>query len=98
MFGKDTKGTSFCFGACTAVWPPVLTSSMPTAGAGLKASLLGATMRLDGRIQVTYAGFPLYYHTGDTKPGEVSGEGSQAFGAGWYLVSPSGHKLVKPGP
>jgi predicted lipoprotein with Yx(FWY)xxD motif len=55
---------------------------MPTAGAGLKASLLGATMRLDGRIQATYAGFPLYWYSGDTKPGEVRGEGSQAFGAG----------------
>lgn len=43
---------------------------MPTDGGGLKASLLGATMRLDGRIQATYAGFPLWY-SGDTRLGEV---------------------------
>lgn len=54
---------------------------MPTDGGGLKASLLGPTMRLDGRIQAT-CGFPLYWYSGDTKLGEVRGEGSQAFGAG----------------
>jgi predicted lipoprotein with Yx(FWY)xxD motif len=53
--------------------------------------------RTDGTVQVTYAGHPLYYFVADTKPGAIKGEGLQAFGAGWDLVSPAGKKVEKPG-
>ena len=46
-----------------------------------------------GAKQVTYAGHPLYTYAGDAKPGAVQGQGLDQFGAEWYVVAPSGHKI-----
>ena len=62
-------------------------SGKPTAGTGVKASLLGTTKRSDGKPQVTYNGHPLYLFEGDQKPGDTSGQGVDAFGAGWFVLS-----------
>jgi predicted lipoprotein with Yx(FWY)xxD motif len=97
LFEKDTGTASWCYGACACAWPPVLTAGSPVAGSGATASLLGATTRSDGTLQVTYAGDPLYYFAGDQRPGDITGEGSQAFGAGWDLIAPGGAKAQKPG-
>src|SRR5689334_351076 len=48
LFLKDRGGTSACYGACATFWPPLLTTSKATAGAGAKSSLLGTTRRKDG--------------------------------------------------
>jgi predicted lipoprotein with Yx(FWY)xxD motif len=97
LFEKDTTTTSTCYGACAGGWPPVLTTGSPVAGSGVMASLLGTAKRTDGTTQVTYAGHLLYYFAGDQKPGDITGEGSQAFGAGWDLIAPSGKKIEKSG-
>jgi predicted lipoprotein with Yx(FWY)xxD motif len=97
LFEKDTGTTSACYGACAGAWPPVLTTGSPVAGSGLTASLLGTAKRTDGTSQVTYAGHLLYYFAGDQKPGDITGEGSQQFGAGWDLVAPTGKKVEKGG-
>ena len=97
LFEKDAGTKPTCYGACAQGWPPLLTTSTPAAGAGASASLLGTVKRTDGAVQVTYAGHPLYYFVADTKPGDITGEGSQAFGGGWDLVSPAGKKVEKPG-
>jgi predicted lipoprotein with Yx(FWY)xxD motif len=97
LFEKDTGATSTCYGACAGLWPPVLTAGSPVTGGGVTASLLGTAKRTDGTIQVTYAGHPLYYFAGDHKPGDITGEGSQTFGAGWDLIAPAGKKVEKPG-
>jgi predicted lipoprotein with Yx(FWY)xxD motif len=97
LFEKDTGTTSSCYGACAGAWPPVVTTGSPVAGSGATASLLGTTKRTDGTMQVTYAGHPLYYFSGDTNPGDITGEGSKAFGAGWDLIAPGGKKVEKPG-
>ena len=68
----------------------------PTAGGGVKASLLGTTRRKSG-VQVTYNGHPLYHFSGDKKPGDARGEGSKAFGAEWYVLSAKGAKVEKGG-
>jgi predicted lipoprotein with Yx(FWY)xxD motif len=59
--------------------------------------MLATTMRSDGTNQVTYNGHPLYYFAGDSKPGDVTGEGNNSFGAGWDVVSPAGAKIEAPG-
>jgi predicted lipoprotein with Yx(FWY)xxD motif len=97
LFEKDTGNTSSCYGACAGAWPPVLTTGAPVAGSGVTASLLRTAKRTDGTTQVTYAGHPLYYFASDQQPGDISGEGSQAFGAGWDLIAPAGKKVEKPG-
>jgi len=93
----DTGTSSTCYGACAGVWPPVLTTGAPVAGSGIQASLLGTTTRTDGKVQVTYNGHPLYYFAGDSKPGDINGEESNNFGAKWYILSPAGKKIEKPG-
>jgi predicted lipoprotein with Yx(FWY)xxD motif len=95
LFEKDSGGRSACYAQCAAFWPPLLTSGKPIAGAGVKASLLGTTRRSNGTRQVTYAGHPLYRFAEDTKPGQTKGEASKAFGAEWYVLSPSGKKIDK---
>lgn len=93
LFEKDKGKRSACYGQCAKFWPPLLTTGKPTAAAGAKASLLGSTRRSNGSMQVTYAGHPLYLFVEDKKPGATKGEGSKAFGAGWYVLSPSGKKI-----
>jgi len=93
LFEKDKRGHSACAGACATYWPPLLTSAKPVAKAGLKQSLLGTIRRSDGRMQVTFAGHPLYLFFGDGKRGDSNGEGLHDFGAGWYVLAPSGKKI-----
>lgn len=97
LFEKDRRGHSACSGICATYWPPLLTSGKPTAVAGAKGSLLGTIRRADGTRQVTFAGHPLYLFAGDTKRGQTNGEGLRDFGAGWYALSPSGHKIDDDG-
>ena len=94
LFLADKGTASSCNSAsCVQYWPPVLTNGAPQAGAGLNASLLGTTTRADGATQVTYAGHPLYRFLSDKKAGDVTGQGLNAFGAPWYVVSPSGAQI-----
>lgn len=95
MFMKDKRDKSACSGQCATYWPPLITSGKPHAGAGAKATLLATFKRSDGRMQVTYNGHPLYRFAQDTKAGQTNGEGSSAFGAKWYAVSPAGAKVMK---
>jgi len=94
LFLADNSTTSNCNSAsCAQYWPPVLTNGAPQAGAGLNASLLGTIKRSDGTTQVTYAGHPLYRFVSDKAAGDETGQGVNAFGAPWYVVSPSGAQI-----
>jgi predicted lipoprotein with Yx(FWY)xxD motif len=93
-FTRDARGLSACYGACGKAWPVYYAKAGLRAGAGVKSSLLGTTKRRDGRRQVTYAGRPLYYYAGDTKPGRILCQNVAEFGGTWLVVRPSG-KLVR---
>jgi len=93
LFEKDSRGHSSCSGVCASYWPPLLSNGRPAAIRGAKASLLGSIRRADGSRQVSYAGHPLYFFSGDTGRGQTNGEGLKDFGAGWYVVTPSGKKI-----
>jgi predicted lipoprotein with Yx(FWY)xxD motif len=92
-FTRDPRGRSVCKGACAVAWPPYIVKTRATAGPGVRAKLLGTTKRTDGRLQVTYAGRPLYYYVGDRKAGEILCQNVTEFGGVWRVVRPSG-KLV----
>jgi predicted lipoprotein with Yx(FWY)xxD motif len=94
LWKADGGTTSSCSGACAQAWPPLTTTGAPKAGAGVKASLLGTTKRADGSTEVTYGGHPLYYFAGDSSPGETNGQGSNGFGAPWWVVTPGGQALT----
>jgi predicted lipoprotein with Yx(FWY)xxD motif len=97
LFEADKTTKSTCDGACASAWPPLTVTGMPTAGTGVKASLLGTSKRNDGTTEVTYAGHPLYGYAGDTAPGDTTGQGLDQFGAEWYVLNAAGHKVEHEG-
>lgn len=97
LWVADTGGKSSCSGACASIWPPLVTKGKPTAGSGVTASDLGTTTRSDGTEEVTYKGHPLYYFVADKSAGNTSGQGSNSFGAKWWLVAPSGTAITTGG-
>ena len=94
LWVKDPMNKSVCSGACAGAWPPVVATGTVTASGGASASDLGTITRSDGTKQVTYDGHPLYYFVGDSNPGTDSGQGSNSFGAKWWLVAPSGSAIT----
>lgn len=79
---------------CVEVWPPLITSGRPTAGTGVKSSLLSTIRLADGRTQVTYAGHALYMYKPATERGETAYVGEKQFGGTWAAVNAAG-KLIK---
>lgn len=89
LFDKEDSGRSECYGKCAQVWPPVLTKGKPVAKGAAKQSLLGTTKRKNGKLQVTYAGQPLYYYVDDS-PGTILCHDVEEFGGLWLVVKPNG--------
>jgi predicted lipoprotein with Yx(FWY)xxD motif len=87
-FTSDHANKSSCvtISGCSEIWPSLRASGHPTAGAGIKASLLSST----SGNQVTYAGHPLYTYSGDSGPGKTSYVGAKQFGGTWYAINASG--------
>lgn len=89
VFEKDTiAGKSACSGDCAGSWPALTVASAAdvTAGSGVTGAI-GTITRDDGKLQVTLAGHPLYYFSGDSAAGDTKGQGK---GDVWYLASPTG--------
>jgi len=97
LWVADTGSKSSCSGACAQVWPPLITKGKPTAGPGVNAADLGTTTRSGGTEEVTYKGHPLYYFIADKSSGQIKGQGSNSFGAKWWLVAPSGSAITSGG-
>ncbi len=97
LWVADAHGKSSCGGQCAKVWPPVIATTTPAVSGGVNASDLGTITRSDGSKQVTYMGHPLYYFIADTGPGKLKGQGSNSFGAKWWLVAPSGAAITAGG-
>jgi predicted lipoprotein with Yx(FWY)xxD motif len=94
LFEADKGTTSTCSGDCATNWPPVTTSGNATATMGATSSMLGTTTRDDGSTQVTYNGHPLYTFVGDTSAGQATGQGINAFGGLWYVVTTAGNAMT----
>ncbi len=88
---ENDKDKSVCYGECAEAWPPVFTDGEPVAGKGVKSSLLGTVKRRDGKLQVTYAGKPLYYYAHEG-PGEVKCHNVSLNGGLWWVVGPDGNR------
>jgi predicted lipoprotein with Yx(FWY)xxD motif len=91
-FTRDHGARNSCVSIreCPGTWPAYTTSGRPTAGPGVRSSLLSSIRIAGGKTQVTYAGHPLYLYSGDSGPGETSYVGESAFGGRWYALSASG--------
>ena len=90
-FTRDSRGKpSRCYGDCAAAWPVYFAPKGGLkAGAGVKQSLLGTTKRRDGRLQITYNGWPLYYYV-DEKAGEVKCQNVRTHGGLWLVMRANG--------
>ena len=77
-FTKDAAGKSNCNGGCATAWPPFVVANAALAGGDFSI-----VTRDDGTMQWAFKGQPLYFFAGDTKPGEMNGEGS---GGVWFVV------------
>src|SRR4051794_40630035 len=94
-FGHDLKNKSRCSGACATNWPPALSPAKPKVGAGISKAKLRVIKRSDGGRQLSYAGHPLYRYIGDSKAGDVNGQGLNFFGGVWNVMSPAGKVVTK---
>ena len=93
-FEADHGTTSACTGACAVVWRPVTAGGARITVAGGAGALAGQTTRPGGARQLTYAGHPLYTFAGDVGPGATNGQGSQAFGARWDVLTAAGQEVT----
>jgi len=98
LFKADHGKKSVCYGKCATFWPPLMKKGKVSAGAGVKAKLLGTTKRKNGKLQVTYKGHPLYLFKLDKGAGQVTGQRQNFFGGLWYAVSSSGGANKKAPP
>jgi predicted lipoprotein with Yx(FWY)xxD motif len=89
LFEGDTKSKLGCNGSCLKDWPPLWASGSASAAGGATNSELGTVKRGSSK-QVTYNGHPVYTYSGDSKAGQVWGEGLKLHGKLWYAISPSG--------
>ncbi|MEU1601097.1 hypothetical protein ABZ468_52545 [Streptomyces sp. NPDC005708] len=94
LFTEDGKNTNSmdCDAACLKLWPPM--KGKPKAGDGVDAALISTT-RGSSRMQVTYAGHPLYYYAGDRAAGDVKGQGIDGI---WYALDAQGAAIKKAAP
>jgi len=81
-FDKDTAGSgkSACNGGCAANWPPFM-----VADGDKPAGDFTLVTRDDGKKQWAAKGWPLYYWSKDTKPGDKTGDG---VGGVWKTAKP----------
>ncbi len=88
MFTPDTTSASNCNADCAASWPPfTLEDGETVKGGDGVTGTFGTIARQDGTMQVTYAGHPLYYYSGDQAAGDTNGQGLLDT---WYLLKADG--------
>ena len=97
MWLGDGARKSSCSGDCALSWPPLVTGATPKVTGEASQAAVGTLTRADGSKQVTYEGHPLYHFVVDSRPGTTKGQGSDSFGARWWLVSPSGTAITVNG-
>jgi predicted lipoprotein with Yx(FWY)xxD motif len=91
LFEGDTSKRLGCNGSCLTSWIPV--SGKASATGSTKASALG-TIKRGSSSQVTYSGHPLYTFVGDTKAGQVTGQGLILNAKKWYVIASSGAAMT----
>ncbi|CAM2858705.1 hypothetical protein PASE110613_04740 [Paenibacillus sediminis] len=81
-FTKDVANPNACQGGCLAAWP-IFSKTNFQVPAGLNVDDFKVFKRTDGKEQVTYKGWPLYYFAGDKKAGDTNGEDVEH---AWFVI------------
>lgn len=87
---------------CLVIWKPLTVRSSSTsaikAGPGVSGALT-LLRRARNSYQVVLRGMPLYTYAGDSRPGDVNGEGIRSFGGVWHTVPASTRRATStPAP
>ncbi len=84
-FTPDTATTSACTGGCANAWPPLLSTGTgtPTSATTLPSTL--SVVTTTNGSQIAYNGHLLYTYSGDTAPGQTTGEGKLGK---WFVCTP----------
>lgn len=93
---SDEKAAALaaCDKACLSQFAPVKASSAKPQGWLLAQGLVGSVKRVDGTLQATFNGYPLYTFAGDKAVGDVNGQG---FNKVAYVLTPVGKpNIVAP--
>jgi predicted lipoprotein with Yx(FWY)xxD motif len=92
MFTPDANGKSACNTGCIDSWPAfTLDTGETVKGDDGVTGAFATITRDDGKTQVTYAGHPLYYYSGDQAAGDTNGQG--LFGK-WYVLGADGNPIM----
>jgi predicted lipoprotein with Yx(FWY)xxD motif len=89
-FAPDSSTKSNCNSSCLKYWPIV--PGPATGGSGINGTL--GVITTNGVKQATYDGHPLYTYVADTSPGMVKGNGLNASGGLWWVMTPTGAKVA----
>lgn len=89
---RSAAGTERCGNDCLAVWPSLMAATPPVGGPAIDPARL-STRPGYGGVQVTYAGWPLYYYVRDTAPGDTTGQHVVDQWGTWHLLAPSGEPV-----
>ena len=84
FFSLDTKQTSACEDGCLDKWP-IFYEEKIAVNTGLNAADFGTITRVDGAMQTTYKGWPLYYFFGDNTAGDTNGDNVKSV---WFIAKP----------
>jgi predicted lipoprotein with Yx(FWY)xxD motif len=89
--------TLACTGGCLSLWKPLKLphGATPKAGPGVTGTL-GVVSRGSDQ-QITISRHPLYTYTGDSGPGDTTGQGIHSFNGTWYVVAPGGSPVTSSG-
>ncbi|HEY4899090.1 MAG TPA: hypothetical protein VIH79_05155 [Candidatus Nanopelagicaceae bacterium] len=81
------SGVSTCTGGCLVHWPAITSASATPVVSGITATVTV----IASSSQIVVNGRPIYTFAGDSKPGDVNGQGIAGI---WYVVSPAGVELT----
>lgn len=84
-FTKDVADVNSCVEQCLANWP-IYSANNFTVPAEFSSADFSVFTRKDGKDQLTYKGWPLYYFIKDVKPGDTTGNN---VGKVWFVIKPS---------
>lgn len=86
-FDKDSESKSNCNGGCLAAWP-----AFTVGNANLAGGDFSVVKREDGTQQWAFRGKPLYFFSGDARPGELNGDNQ---GGVWHALRADSKKTVR---
>jgi predicted lipoprotein with Yx(FWY)xxD motif len=90
FFSNDANGKNNCSGGCATAWP-IFSGDVPTQaklGEGLSASDFGSITLDNGKKQITYKGWPLYYFSPKGVPEAPNATTGEGAGDVWYVAKP----------